>query len=110
MGMEISPMSDLANNLSSSSLSPSPWLMKGKVGPSASKAMLSLCFFQPKKLAFALESSPEDNSDSPISYSAAKTSVMDSSIDSNGNNKINVKRTARFINTVQPLLHPWGPF
>lgn len=67
MGMEISPMSDLANNLSSSSLSPSPWLMKGK----------------PKKLAFALESSPEDNPDSPISYSAAKTSVMDSSIDSN---------------------------
>ena len=42
MGMEISPMSDLANNLSSSSLSPSPWLMKGKVGPLASQAMLSL--------------------------------------------------------------------
>merc|ERR1719220_3117178 len=38
---------------------------------------------KPKKLAFALESSPEDNPESPISYSAAKTSIMDSSIDSN---------------------------
>ena len=36
MGMEISPMSDLANNFSSSSLSPSPWRLSGK----------------PKKLAF----------------------------------------------------------
>ena len=34
MGMEISPMSDLANNFSSSTLSPSPWRLSGKVGPS----------------------------------------------------------------------------
>ena len=33
MGMEISPMSDLANNFSSSTLSPSPWRLSGKVGP-----------------------------------------------------------------------------
>ena len=35
MGMEISPMSDLANNFSSSTLSPSPWRLSGKVGPSS---------------------------------------------------------------------------
>ena len=33
-GMEISPMSDLANNFSSSTLSPSPWRLSGKVGSS----------------------------------------------------------------------------
>ena len=68
MGMEISPMSDLANNFSSSSLSPSPWRLSGK----------------PKKLAFKVESSPEDeNLDKSNSYSATKTGIMDSSLDSN---------------------------
>jgi len=71
MGMEISPMSDLANNFSSSTLSPSPWRLSGK----------------PKKLAFKVESSPEeDNLDTSAlstAFSAAKPGVMDSSLDSN---------------------------
>jgi len=64
-GMGISPMSDLANNFSSSTLSPSPWRLSGK----------------PKKLAFKGESSPEDENFN--TSSAAKSSVMDSSLDSN---------------------------
>jgi len=64
-GMEISPMSDLANNFSSSTLSPSPWRLSGK----------------PKKLAFKVESSPEDEN---FNTSAANSSAMDSSMDSNG--------------------------
>jgi len=63
-GMEISPMSDLANNFSSSTLSPSPWRLSGK----------------PKKLAFKVESSPEDEN---FNTSAANSSAMDSSMDSN---------------------------
>merc|ERR1719180_202716 len=70
MGMEISPMSDLANNFSSSTLSPSPWRLSGK----------------PKKLAFKVGSSPEeDNLDisATTTFSSSKPGLMESSLDSN---------------------------
>ena len=81
-GMEISPMSDLANNFSSSTLSPSPWRLSGKVGSSFGwNWTLNTFLLQPKKLAFKVESSPEDEN---FNTSAANSSAMDSSMDSNG--------------------------